>query len=260
MLGAIVGDVIGSVYERHGVRTTDFPLLRAESTFTDDTVLSVATAEVLLRGGDYAAAYRSWFRRFPERGYGDRFREWAAAEGAGPYGSLGNGSAMRVSPVAWAFDTLEEVLAEARRSAAVTHDHPEGIRGAQAVAAATFLARTGAGKGQIRATVEESFAYDLSAPLDAIRPTYRFDATCPGSVPQALRAFLEATDFESAVRLAVSLGGDSDTLACMAGAVAEAYYGGVPAALQSQVLGILPQELAGVVRAFAARFGGPGRR
>ncbi len=184
MLGAIAGDVIGSVYEWHNVRTTDFPLFRAESTFTDDTVLTVATAEALLQGGDYAQAYRSWFRRHPDRGYGDRFRLWAEADGAGPYGSLGNGSAMRVSPVGWAFDSLEEVLAEARRSAAVTHDHPAGIRGAQAVAGAVFLGRTGAGKREIRAFVEDSCGYDLSVPLEALRLTYRFDVTCPGRCPR----------------------------------------------------------------------------
>ncbi len=253
MLGAIAGDIIGSVYEWHPVKRTDFPLFSATSRFTDDSVLTVATADALLGDADYARAYRRWARRYPGAGYGGRFQAWAAADGAGPYGSFGNGSAMRVAPVAYACTTLEQVEAEAARSAAVTHDHPEGVRGAQALASAVFLARSGAAKEAIREEVAGHYGYDLDTPLDALRPGYTFDVTCRGSVPAALRAFLEAEGYEEAVRLAVSLGGDSDTLACMAGAVAEAYWGGVPAPIAERAWGLLDADLQAVVRAFGRR-------
>ncbi len=255
MIGAVAGDIIGSPYERHHLTRTDFPLFEDGSRFTDDTVLTVATAEVLLDGGDYADAYRRWYRRYPHRGYGGRFRRWAARDDAGPYGSLGNGSAMRVVPVGWAGATLDEVLREAERSAAVTHDHPEGIRGAQAVAAAVFLARTGADRDEIRAYLGRAFGYRLGRTVDEIRPGYRFDVTCAGSVPEALVAFLDAHGWEDAVRNAVSLGGDSDTQACIAGAVAEAFFGGVPGAVRREAERRLPPEVRDVVTRFEARYG-----
>jgi ADP-ribosylglycohydrolase len=240
MLGAIAGDMIGSPYEfdRNHIKTTDFPLFSERSRYTDDTVLTIATAQVLLDGctfEDYASAYVAAYNDYPRAGYGGIFRQSAAAGGGAAYGSYGNGSAMRVSPVGWAFATLEETLAEAKRSAEVTHNHPEGIKAAQAVAAAIFLARTGAGKEEIRDTLTREFGYDLRRSLDEIRPTYRFTAAAAYSVPEAIIAFLESENFEDAVRNAVSLGGDSDTQACIAGAIAEAFYGGVPKAIQKEM-------------------------
>ncbi len=250
MWGAIAGDIIGSPYEACPIKRTDFPLFGPASRFTDDSVLTAATAEAILTGKDYGEAYRAWYRRHPGRGYGPGFARWAEAGRSGPYGSLGNGSAMRVAPVGWAFDSLERVLAEAERSARPTHDHPEGIRGAQAVASAVFLARTGADKAAIRSFVASAFGYRMGRTVEQIRPGYRFDATCPGSVPEALIAFLDSTDWEDAVRKAVSLGGDSDTLACIAGAVAEAHYGGVPAWIRRQAASLLTPDLLAVVDRF----------
>ena len=254
MLGAIAGDVVGSPYEFEPIKTTEFPLFGPGSAFTDDTVLTCAVAEVLLGGGDYAAAFRRWGRRYPDVSWGGRFRQWLSDDRAGPYGSFGNGSAMRVGPVGWARDTVEEVLAEAERSARPTHDHPEGIKGAQATALAVFLARTGAGKGIIREEIARRFGYDVWRSVDAVRPSYRFDETCQRTVPEALIAFFDSTDFEHAVRLAVSLGGDSDTLACITGSVAEAFYGGVPAAIAEATLARLTPEMLGVLERFEAEF------
>ena len=193
MLGAIAGDVVGSPYEFEPIKTTEFPLFGPSSAFTDDTVLTCAVAEALLGGGDYAAAFRRWGRRYPDVSWGGRFRQWLSDDRAGPYGSFGNGSAMRVGPVGWARDTVEEVLAEAERSARPTHDHPEGIKGAQATALAVFLARTGAGKGVIREEIARRFGYDVWRSVDAVRPSYRFDETCQRTVPEALIAFFDST-------------------------------------------------------------------
>ena len=254
MIGALLGDIVGSVYEGHPLKTPDFPLLGPASTFTDDSVLTCATAEVLLDGGDYAEAYRRYYRAYPERGFGGRFRQWAARDDAGPYGSFGNGAAMRVGPVGWAREDLAAVYAEAAASAAVSHDHPEGVRGAQATAGAVFLARTGADAATLRERLSADFGYDLDRTLAAIRPGYGFDVSCQGSVPEALIAALEAADYEGAVRGAVSLGGDADTQACIAGAVAEARWG-VPGPLRQAALARLDPALAAVVRRFEARYG-----
>src|SRR5690606_15228954 len=250
MIGAIAGDVIGSVFEHRNNKSIEFELFRSGSCFTDDTVLTVATAEALLTDGDFAAAYRRWFRRYPSAGYGGMFRVWARSSSAGPYHSFGNGSAMRVSPMAWAFDHLDAVCEASRASAAVTHDHPDGIAGAQALASAVYLARMGHDKDQIRSAVSRAYRYDLDRTLDSIRPNYAFDVTCAGSVPEAIIAFLESEDFEGAIRKAISLGGDSDTIACMAGAVAEAYYGGVPQSIEREVLSRLPDDMLAVIDAF----------
>lgn len=256
MIGAIAGDIIGSVYEgeRRNITTTDFPLFDPSCRFTDDTVLTCAVAEVILEGGSYEEAYREYYRLYPRAGYGGGFRHWAKSEGMGPYGSKGNGSAMRVSPVGFASATLDEVLEEAKRSAEVTHNHPEGIAGAQAVAACVFLARTGSTKEEMRAYIEGTFGYRLNEPLNEIRKHYRFDATCAGSVPQAVTAFLESKDWEDAVRKAVSIGGDSDTIACMAGGIAEAFYKGVPDAIAKKVRMILDERLNGVVSRFYEKY------
>jgi ADP-ribosylglycohydrolase len=255
MLGAIAGDVIGSVYEANPVKSTDFELFSTGSRFTDDTVLSVATAEALLGDGDYADAYRRYGRAYPNAGYGGSFYRWLLSDDAGPYNSWGNGAAMRVSPVGFALDTVEGVTAEAARSAAVTHDHPEGFKGAQATALAVFLARSGADKKGIRSEIEDRFGYDLARSLDTIRPIYDFDVSCQGSVPESLIAFLASTDYESAVRNAVSLGGDADTMACIAGGIAEAFYGAVPEQIAREVWSRLPEGFLNVLDRFESRYG-----
>jgi ADP-ribosylglycohydrolase len=258
MIAAIAGDIIGSVYERRAKKTTDFPLLVTRSRFTDDTVMTVAVADCLLHGHPYAATLRSYGRRWPAAGYGGMFRKWLADDAMGPYQSYGNGSAMRVSPVGWAMSTLDEVMAEARRSAECTHDHPDGIAGAQALASAVFLAHHGASKSEIREHVERTFGYDLHRTIAGIRGDYRFDVTCAGSVPEALIAFLDGDDVEQAIRLAVSLGGDSDTQASMAGAVAQAFYKKVSPELIAGVEARLDPALREVTRAFCERFAVPG--
>lgn len=255
MLGAIAGDIIGSVYEARPIKTTDFPLIGPRSTFTDDTVLTVASADAILNQLDYAAAYKDYGRRYPHAGYGGTFIHWIFAAESRPYNSWGNGSAMRVSLVGWAFDTVEKVLAEAEKSAAVTHNHPEGIKGAQATALAVFLAQTGQSKNYIKAEIESHFGYDLSRTLDEIRPDYRFDVSCQGSVPQAIIAFLEVDDVEAAIRNAISLGGDSDTLACIAGAIAHAYFGELPALIVNETHHRLPDEFLTVIAQFNERYG-----
>jgi ADP-ribosylglycohydrolase len=257
MLGAIAGDVIGAPYEHHRIKRKDFPLFSHLSRFTDDTVLTVAVADVVLEGGDYGAALCRWGNRYPQAGYGGLFRAWLERPGTAPYGSFGNGSAMRVSPVAWAFDTADDVLREAQRSAAPTHDHPEGVKGAQATALGVFLARTGASKETVREEIAARFGYDLDATCDEIRPGYRFDPTCQGTVPAAFTAFLDAESFEDALRNAISLGGDSDTLAAIAGALAEPFFGGVPAALVADVRRRLAPPLLAVVDRFHRRFPPP---
>ena len=215
MLGAIAGDIIGSVHEWAGTKTKDFPLFIPESTFTDDSVLTVAVAEWILTGKDLVDLLHAYTHAFPERGYGGMFGGWATARLRQPYNSFGNGAAMRVSSIGFAFDSIEEVLTWTERSAAVTHNHAEGIRGAQATAAAVFYARQYRDKTKIRDFLESGFGYDLGIRLDEIRPTYGFNETCQGTVPQALTAFLESTSYEDTIRNAISLGGDADTLASM---------------------------------------------
>lgn len=250
MLGAIAGDIIGSVFERHNVKHTTFPLFSEGSRFTDDTVLTLAVAESIMEGKGYGQTLREYGRRYPRAGYGGMFLEWVFSPEMGPYNSFGNGSAMRVSPVGFAYGELEKVLEEGMRSAAVTHNHPEGIKGAQAAAAAVFLARQGRGKGDIRSYVTEAFGYNLEQTLDEIRPHYSFDVTCQGSVPQAIIAFLESDDYEDAVRKAISIGGDSDTIACITGGIAQAFYGYIPAHIVSKCRELLPAELLAVLDRF----------
>ena len=254
MLGAIAGDIIGSRYEIKNIKTKDFPLLNPDGIFTDDTVLTVAVADKLLNNGDYEEKFKSYYQRYSSRGYGKSFRSWAKGEIVGAYNSFGNGSAMRVSPISYAFNNLEEVLAEAKLSAEVTHNHPEGIKGAQAVAATVFLARTGTSKEEIKSYVESEFGYALSPSLDEIRPIYTFDVSCQGSVPQAIIAFLESTDFEDAVRNAISIGGDSDTIACIAGGIAEAFYGGVPEFIAEYAISKLTKHLYTTIDEFQKKY------
>ena len=254
MFGAIWGDIVGSPYEfdTRNYKGKDFPWLSEESRFTDDSVMTIAVSKGFLDAGVKAddeaicisvvKAMQELGRRYPDCGYGRRFIGWLFGTDPAPYNSLGNGSAMRVSPTAWLYDDLESVRRAARLSAVVTHNHPEGIRGAEAVASAIFLGRTGKSKEDIRTYVTEEFGYDLSRTCDEIRPDYHMDATCPGSVPEAITAFLEASDFEDTIRTAVSLGGDSDTIAAIAGSIAEGFYG-LSEEWKEQVLDRLPEDL-----------------
>lgn len=251
MIGAIAGDIVGSIYEFDNTHSKDFPLFSVRGHFTDDTVLTIALADAIIRDRDYGDCMRLWYYRYPHESYGGRYRIWAGDSRMGPYNSFGNGSAMRVSPAAYVANDLDTVLATARWSAMPTHNHPEGIKGAQATAAAIFWARTGQSKNAIRQGIENRFGYDLSEPLDSIRDWYQFDVTCQGSVPQAIRAFLEANDFEDTLRNAVSIGGDSDTIACIAGSIAEPFYG-VPAAIETRVRGYLSPDLLAAVDDFQA--------
>jgi ADP-ribosylglycohydrolase len=260
MLGAIAGDIIGSVYEGKNFKTKDFPLFNRECRFTDDTVLTVAVADVILNAhnspdnNQYIDQLKLYYRCYPYAGYGRNFREWANSNSRQPYNSLGNGAAMRVSPIGYAFNDLDTVLQEAQRSAEVTHNHPEGIKGAQATATAIFLARTGHDKAQIKSYIQNTFGYNLELTLQQIRTTYQYDSTCPGSVPQAIIAFLESTSFEDAVRNAVSIGGDSDTVSCIAGSIAQAFYGGVPQAIAESALSHLNEHLYTVTETFMFQY------
>jgi ADP-ribosylglycohydrolase len=255
MLGAIVGDVIGSYYEHYPTKRLDFDLFPDMSTFTDDTVLTVAVADWLLSDrSNLPSIFHPYVDRYPDAGYGASFLSWAQCGKTDPYNSWANGSAMRVSPVAYVATSIDEALAIAKESAEVTHDHPDGIHGAQAVAAAVYLAKFGAGKNEIQSFVETQFSYDCSRPLAEIRPDYLFDVSCTGSVPPAIRAFLESTDFESAIRNAISLGGDADTMACIAGAIAEPFYGGVPTSIGVKATSYLSKHLAKVTARFVSKF------
>jgi len=255
MIGAIAGDIIGSVYEWHNIKTTNFPLFDKGCTFTDDTVLTVAIADAILNCSDYGEKLKEYFKLYPGRGYGAHFGKWAAHGPGKPYYSMGNGSAMRVSPVGFVFNTVDEVLKEAQKSAEPTHNHPEGIKGAQAVACAIFFARKGTNKEEIKGYIERNFDYSLSESLDEIRKYYRHDETCPGSVPQAIRAFLESNDYEDAIRKAISIGGDSDTIACITGGISQAYYKKVPNAIIKRVKKILDQRLNNIVSKFTIKYG-----
>ena len=259
MYGAILGDMIGAPYEfDRGRKTKVFPLFISDSQFTDDTVMTLAVAEALMdsrRSSDdgiraaLIEKMQKWGRRYPHAGYGGMFAQWLRTPSPRPYGSYGNGSAMRVSAAGWLYDTLEETRRIARLTAEVTHNHPEGIKGAEATAAAIFLARTGADKERIRAYITEQFGYDLSRTCDEIRPAYHHVESCQQTVPEALTAFLEGTSFEDVIRTAVSLGGDCDTLTCIAGGVAEAFYG-VPEELKAECRVRLPQDLLEVLDRF----------
>lgn len=256
MIGSIIGDVAGSCYEFSGNKDITVPLFPPGSDFTDDTVMLVATAHALLHGGGFSKAYRTFGAQFPSPmgGYGARFGAWLERMDPEPYGSWGNGSAMRVSPIGWAFASLQETVQRAAESAAVTHNHPEGIKGASATAAAIWLARTGTSKEAIRGYIAQTFGYDLDRTCDSIRPNYRFNESSQGTVPEAIVAFLDSSDFENAIQLAISLGGDADTLACITGGIAQAYYKKLPAYMTQKVRDILAPSLLNVVEEFNGRF------
>ncbi len=254
MIGAIAGDIIGSVYEARPIKTKDFPLFQNRSRFTDDSVLTVAVAKAILEKSGYEETVQDMGRRYPHAGYGGSFMRWLMLEHPRPYNSWGNGAAMRVSPVGFAFDDEKIVLAEAEKTAEITHNHPEGIKGAQATALAVFLARTGTGKNDIRMRISREFGYDLDRTVDDIRPGYSFDVSCQGTVPEAVIAFLDSDSWEDAVRNAVSLGGDSDTLACITGGIAEAFYGGVPKEIEREAYARLPEDLKSITEEFLKKY------
>lgn len=252
MIGAIIGDIVGSVYEWNNIKIKDFQLFGPKCFFTDDSVMTVSVAEALIKGGSadaFIKAMKKYGRMYPDAGYGGRFRSWLFSEDVHPYNSWGNGAAMRVSPVAWMFDTLSEVEEYAEISAAVTHNHPEGIKGAQATAAAIFLARKGKSKDEIKAYIESKYGYNLSRALDEIRPNYHFNESCQETVPEAIIAFLESKDFEDAIRNAISLGGDSDTLAAITGSIAEAAYN-IPKEIKEKAMTFLDKPLIETYKQF----------
>lgn len=259
MYGAILGDIIGSPYEFDGGKPSkDFPLFVDGSHFTDDSVMTIAVADSLMavKGGTeqqiqngLIESMRKWGRAYPKAGYGGRFFEWLCASRPSAYNSYGNGSAMRVSSAGWLYDTLEETRWIARITAAVTHNHPEGIKGADCVASVIYLARTGINKKEICAFIVQEFGYDISKTCNEIRPNYEYDVSCQGTVPPAISAFLEGDSFEDVVRNAMSLGGDCDTLTCIAGSMAEAYYG-VPDALKNECLSRIDSGMKEVLNRF----------
>jgi len=250
IIGAVIGDVIGSVFEWNNIKKTDFDLFNPKCDFTDDTVLTIAVADCILNKKDFAKTIWEYGRKYRGRGYGGSFRNWLQEDDLKPYGSFGNGSAMRASAVGFAYNDIETVMEVAKQSAEVTHNHPEGIKGAQATASAIFLARQGKSKQEIKDYITQTFNYNLDFTIDEIRPTYKFDVTCQGSVPQAIVAFLESSDFENAIRLAISIGGDSDTIACITGGIASAFYKLIPTEIMDFVVDKLPSEYIEIMNKF----------
>ena len=260
MIGAILGDMIGSPYEfDRGNKTKDFLLFSRDSEFTDDTVMTIAVAEALLDAQPSAdddwirhrliSCMKKWGAKYPDAGYGTGFMLWLIKENPKPYNSFGNGSAMRVSAAAWLYHTIESVRHAARLTAEVTHNHPEGIKGAEATASAIYLARTGHSKAEIKDYIEREFGYDLSRTCDEIRPHYHHVESCMETVPEAITAFLEGNSFDDVIRTAVSLGGDCDTLTAIAGSIAEGYYG-VPDELQRECMRQLPKDMLKILEQF----------
>jgi ADP-ribosylglycohydrolase len=254
MIGAISGDIIGSLYEASPIKTENFRLFHQYSRFTDDTVMTIAIAESIILNISYAENMQKWGRKYPDAGYGISFYHWLFAKNPKPYNSWGNGAAMKVSPIGFAFNSIEEVKAEAERSVIASHNHPEGIKGAKAVASAVYYARHFQDKDKIRDLIESEYGYNLDRKISDIREDYVMDVSCQGSVPEAIIAFLDSSSFEDTIRKAVSLGGDSDTLACIAGGIAEAYYGGVPMEIEIEARKRLPEEMLKVIDEFYDTF------
>jgi ADP-ribosylglycohydrolase len=275
MLGAIIGDTVGSVYEFHNIKTTNFPLFDPLSNYTDDSIMTMAVADWLLTDSQHGmdtleASFLGFAKKYPcpMGGYGGGFHRWlfhpeqlAAYDEDGnhaigkrhPYNSFGNGAAMRCSANGWMFDSLEETERVAGLSAAITHSHPEGIKGAQSTAAAIFMARNGKSKEEIKEYISTKYGYNLNRTCDEIRPVYDWDSSCQGTVPEAMVAFLGSTDFESAIRLAVSLGGDSDTLACITGGIAEAFYKDIPDDIALKIWSLIPENFKAIFRKMETR-------
>lgn len=274
MLGAIIGDTVGSVYEFNNIKTIDFPLFDPRCDYTDDSIMTMAVAQWLLTDPQHGmdtleTIFLDFAQKYPcpMGGYGGGFSRWLFhPEALGdygsrdfkpgtrhPYNSFGNGAAMRCSANGWMFDTLEETERVAGLSAAITHSHPEGIKGAQSTAAAIFMARQGASKEEIRDYISAKYGYNLNRTCDEIRPVYDWDSSCQGTVPEAMVAFFDSTDFESAIRLSVSLGGDSDTLACITGGIAEAFYKIIPDNIALKIWGLIPDDFKDVLRKMEAQ-------
>jgi len=259
MLGAIIGDIVGSIYEFDNIKTKEFEFFHEDCDFTDDSVMSIAVAEALLSAApdDYeneireklVSSMKKWGRLYTHAGYGSKFSGWLTFNDTMPYNSYGNGSAMRVSAAGWLYDDIFTTRYMARLTAAVTHNHVEGIRGAEAIAAAIFMARYGASKEEIKAYIEKEFGYNLNFTCDEIRPTYYFNETCMNTVPQAIVAFLDGEDFEDVIRTGVSIGGDTDTLCAIAGSIAEAFYG-IPEDMAETAKSYLEEDLLDAVEAF----------
>lgn len=260
MLGAVIGDIIGSLYEGEGKKGMDLPFFAYFkdgdyiNDFTDDTVLTVAIAESILDDIPYAQNIKEFALEYPGRGYGNMFLKWMYDDKSKPYNSYGNGSGMRVSPISFAFDSLEKVLEEAKKSAEITHNHPEGIKGAQAIASAGFLARQGKSKPEIRQYIQNTFAYDMNRTIESIRPNNKFTVICQETVPESIIAFLDSHDFESAIRLAISIGGDTDTIAAMAGGIAQSYYQYIPQNLINISKKVLNEYLWEVIERFNEKY------
>lgn len=247
MIGAIIGDIVGSRFEFHNHRSTAFDLFHRDCTYTDDTVMTVAVADAIMSGRTFGTVVHEYARNYPGRGYGGRFNKWIHSDHPVPYDSFGNGSAMRVSPCAYlARGNREQALTWATASAVCTHNHPEGVKGAMAITDCILMAARHQSKEAIKRVAEELYGYDMDFSIEQLRPHFAFNETCQGTVPQAIECFLESHDFESAIRIAISLGGDSDTIACIAGGMAEAYYG-VPEGLRETAMSMLPEEMQHII-------------
>ena len=254
MTGAIIGDIVGSRFEFNNHLSTDFELFAKDCSFTDDTICTIAIADALLRDIPFAISLQYWCRKYPnpKGGYGRSFSQWVHSPAPAPYNSFGNGSAMRVSPCAWWSDSIKEVYFNARNSAICTHDHPEGIKGALAVAECIYHSRHTPSKEDLKEMITVVYGYDLDMTCDEIRKINTFNETCQVTVPQAIVCFLESTDFESAIRLAISIGGDSDTIAAITGSIAEAYYG-IPEHIKDRAFEYLPDEFLYIIDEFKQR-------
>ncbi len=254
MIGAIAGDIIGSRFEVIPTKSYEFELFSSLNTYTDDTVLTVAIADAILSEDSYGKKLREYGLNFPNAGYGGTFIQWIMGEIQGPYNSFGNGSAMRVSPIGFAYKTKEKVLEEAKKSAEISHNHPEGIKGAQATALAVFLACQQIDKNYIRQEIAKTFDYDMDRTLEDIRPDYHFEISCQKSVPESIIAFLESTDYEDAIRKSISLGGDSDTMACITGAIAQAYYKTMPENIVKNIYSMIPESFKKTIILFEEKY------
>ena len=255
MIGAVIGDIIGSRFEFNNHRSEDFTLFTEKSKVTDDTILTIATADCLLHNKEYANTYQVYSQKYPNGNYGGMFSEWIYASNPKPYDSFGNGSGMRVSPVGWFYSNPEDTLKEAEKSAVVTHNHPEGVKGAQSIAMAIFLARNGSSKEEIKSAIESKFNYALDFQLDILRKTNKFDETCQVTVPQSIYCILISNSFEDAIRKAISIGGDSDTIACMTGGIAEAFYKEISEDILANAQKVIPLEFWDIWEEFKDRVG-----
>ena len=259
MTGAIIGDIVGSRFEFNSHKPDyDFDLFTNENVYTDDTVLTVAVADKILNNGSYVKNLKQFSKKYPKAGYGRYFSRWVLSESNEPYNSYGNGSAMRVSPVGWAYNTIDEVFEEAKKSAEVTHNHKEGIKGAQAVAVSIYLARIGKSKDEIKQFIEETFRYKLNYKIEELRKKYIFDESCQGTVPQSISVFLQSSDFEDAIRNAIYIGGDSDTIGAIVGSIAHAFYKDIPEEIKKETFERLPTHLLLIVKEFCEKYNVPG--